>query len=150
MARPVRLRMVKTLCYEANVDLVLKYLLQGNPTQLRLFNAFMTDFAKNISSVPPAAGTGVPYDYPTESNDLIQNDAKEFYENLKKWGIIYSVHSQPATASVGRATNSIFCLLFVRRSSISNLRSNPLSGIRSFQHLLVLGFELFEGSLTLS
>ena len=108
MARPVRLRMVKTLCYEANVDLVLKYLLQGNPTQLRLFNAFMTDFAKNISSsVSPAAAagpTGVPYDYPTTgSNDLIQNDAKEFYENLKKWGIIYSVQSQPATAPAGQA-----------------------------------------------
>ena len=34
MTHPIRLRMVKTLCYEPNIDLLLKYLLQGNPTQV--------------------------------------------------------------------------------------------------------------------
>ena len=87
----VRLRMVKSLCYEANIDLVLKYLLQGNPTQLRLFNAFMNDLVK--TTLVDVAG-----------DDLARNDAMEFYFNLKKWGILVKnestpIHSTPDTVT---------------------------------------------------
>ena len=90
----IRLKMVKILCYENCSSTILKYLLNNNPTQLRLFNSFMHNFAKAMLAIDGA------------TTDLMRNDAMEFYFNLKRWGILVKTKEEDSSETSHNETES--------------------------------------------